>query len=95
MHVGPDLSLPAHRDVFVLGDMAHTKGADGAPLPGVAQVALQGGVHAAGCIEADLSGFSYPISLPILEHGHHRALQGHRLWIGGLQFGVWPPGWCG
>jgi NADH dehydrogenase len=59
--VGPDLSLPAHREVFVLGDMAHTQGPDGQPLPGVAQVAIQGGAHAARCIEADLSKSPRPI----------------------------------
>lgn len=88
VHVGPDLSLPAHRDVFVLGDMAHTKGADGAPLPGVAQVALQGGVHAASCIEADLSGtprtrFRYRDLGSMATIGRSKAIA----WIGGLQFG--------
>ncbi|MBI2743700.1 MAG: NAD(P)/FAD-dependent oxidoreductase [Chlamydiales bacterium] len=39
--VGPDLSIPGHPDVFVLGDAAHTPGKDGKPLPGVATVAIQ------------------------------------------------------
>ncbi len=52
--VGPDLSVPGHPEVFVIGDMAHIAGADGQPLPGVAQVAIQGGVHVGACVRADL-----------------------------------------
>jgi NADH dehydrogenase len=33
-------------NVFVIGDLAHLAGADGRPLPGVAQVAIQMGQHA-------------------------------------------------
>ncbi len=45
--VNPDLSVPGHLEVFVVGDAALMTGPDGAPLPGVAQVAMQGGTHAA------------------------------------------------
>jgi NADH dehydrogenase len=44
--INPDLTLPGHPDVFVIGDLASLAGADGRPLPGVAQVAIQMGVHA-------------------------------------------------
>ena len=47
--VDPDLSVPGHREVFVIGDLA---GRDG--LPGVAENAMQGGLHAAACIRRDL-----------------------------------------
>ena len=40
--VGPDLSLPGHPNIFVIGDLAHYQ-QDGVPLPGVAQVAMQQG----------------------------------------------------
>ncbi|MEJ2502635.1 MAG: NAD(P)/FAD-dependent oxidoreductase [Gemmatimonadota bacterium] len=53
VHVEPDCSLPDHREVFVVGDLAHFE-QDGAPLPGVAQVAIQGGRHVARVIRADL-----------------------------------------
>jgi NADH dehydrogenase len=53
--VEPDLSLPGHREVFVVGDLALVV-QDGKPVPGVAQAALQGGRHAASCIVASLSG---------------------------------------
>ena len=45
--VEPDLTVPGSRTVFVIGDLASLKGADGRPLPGVAQVAIQMGKHAA------------------------------------------------
>jgi NADH dehydrogenase len=49
--VNADLSVPGHPDVFVIGDLA---GRDG--LPGVAENAMQGGLHAAACIRRDLQG---------------------------------------
>jgi NADH dehydrogenase len=49
--VQPDLTLPGHPEVFVLGDMIALDG-----LPGVAQVAIQGARHAARQIRARLAG---------------------------------------
>jgi NADH dehydrogenase len=45
--VEPELTVPGSRNVFVIGDLASLPGADGKPLPGVAQVAIQMGKHAA------------------------------------------------
>ncbi len=42
----PDLTVPGRPEVFVVGDICSLE-QDGAPLPGVAQVAKQEGVHAA------------------------------------------------
>jgi len=56
VQVEPDLSLPGDPRVFVLGDLANATGPDGKPYPGVAQVAMQGGTHAARMIVADLKG---------------------------------------
>lgn len=39
--VEPDLSIPGHPEVFVIGDLAHFAHQTGEPLPGVAQVAMQ------------------------------------------------------
>src|SRR6185436_11678307 len=47
--VEPDLSLPGHPEVFIVRDAAFLE-QDGKPLPGVAQTAMQGGVHAARMI---------------------------------------------
>jgi NADH dehydrogenase len=47
VRVSPDLTIPGAPNVFVIGDLASLTGADGRPLPGVAQVAIQMGRHAA------------------------------------------------
>jgi NADH dehydrogenase len=44
--IEPDLSVPGHPEIFVIGDQAFLA-EDGKPLPGVAQVAIQQGRHAA------------------------------------------------
>lgn len=44
--VSPDLSVPAHPNVFVVGDMAFIEN-DGKPVPGLAPAAIQMGKHAA------------------------------------------------
>jgi NADH:ubiquinone reductase (H+-translocating) len=46
----PDLSIPGDADIFVIGDAAHCVGADGAPLPGLAPVAMQQGRYVARLI---------------------------------------------
>jgi NADH dehydrogenase len=48
--VEPDLSIPGHPEVFVVGDAAAFLHQGGTPLPGVAQTAMQGATHAAGNI---------------------------------------------
>jgi NADH dehydrogenase len=57
--VNRDLTIPGHNDVFVIGDLASLKGADGKPLPGVAQVAIQMGKHAARNIVGAATGRAY------------------------------------
>ena len=52
--VEPDLSLPSHPEVFVIGDLAALKDKHGNWLPGLAPVAIQQGRAAARCIAADL-----------------------------------------
>jgi NADH dehydrogenase len=47
----PDLSLPGHPEVFAVGDMATLD-----DLPGVCEVAMQGGLHAANTIKRRLKG---------------------------------------
>jgi NADH dehydrogenase len=53
--VQPDLSLPGHPEVFVLGDLANVQ-QDGHPVPGVAPAAKQMGQHAGRLIAARLRG---------------------------------------
>src|SRR5207342_656713 len=47
VRIQPDLTIPGHPEVFVIGDLASLDGPDGKPYPGVAQVAIQMGRHAA------------------------------------------------
>ena len=54
--VQPDLTIPKYPDIFVVGDLAEALGKDGKPLPGVAQVAIQGGAYAAKTIRARQQG---------------------------------------
>ncbi len=58
--VAPDLSVPGHPEVFVIGDLAAASDDDGTPVPGVAPAAQQGGRHVAACITADLAGRERP-----------------------------------
>ncbi|WP_046527938.1 NAD(P)/FAD-dependent oxidoreductase [Cellulomonas sp. FA1] len=51
VRVAPDCTLPGHPEVFVVGDLMSLD-----DLPGVAQVAIQSGQHAAGQIAARVRG---------------------------------------
>jgi NADH dehydrogenase len=53
--VGPDLTVPGHPETYVIGDLALFE-QDGMPLPGVAQVAIQQGRHAARNILGTIAG---------------------------------------
>ena len=43
VQVAPDLSVPGHPEIFVIGDAAFATGSNGEPLPGLAPVAKQQG----------------------------------------------------
>jgi NADH dehydrogenase len=60
VEVLPDLSIPGHPEVFVIGDLARMIMADGTQVPGVAQGALQGGRYVAKLIAAELGGAGKP-----------------------------------
>ena len=51
IEVHPDCTLPGHPEVFAIGDMMALN-----QLPGVAEVAMQSGIHAANTIKRRLSG---------------------------------------
>jgi NADH dehydrogenase len=57
--VTPQLTVPNYPDIFVVGDLASVD-EKGKPLPGVAQVAMQGGVYAAKTIRARVAGKPEP-----------------------------------
>ena len=56
IEVNPDLTIPGFPQVYVVGDLAAARNPDGSHLPGVAQVAMQGGAYAARTIVARLEG---------------------------------------
>ncbi|HBF34642.1 TPA: FAD-dependent oxidoreductase [Candidatus Sumerlaeota bacterium] len=58
--VQPNLTLPGHPEIFVLGDIAHVKDKNGNPLPQVAPAAIQEGDHAAHRLIAQLHGNKDP-----------------------------------
>jgi len=58
--VSRDLTIPDFPDIFIIGDLAHARDEKGNPLPGVAQVAMQGGAYAAKVMRARVAGKPAP-----------------------------------
>lgn len=77
--VAPDLSLPGHPEIFVLGDMAALVDAAGRVVPGLGAAATQEGVATARNIARDLAGkprvpFTYRDKGSMATIGRHRAI---------------------
>ncbi len=60
LEVNPDLTLPGHPEISVIGDAAHLADPDGKPLPGLATVAIQQARHAAHGIARGQPGANSP-----------------------------------
>jgi NADH dehydrogenase len=78
VQVEPDLSIPGHPEVFVIGDMAAAM-SKGKPVPGVAPAAMQMGAHAAQNVRHDLEqrpreAFVYKNKGDLATIGRHRAI---------------------
>jgi NADH:ubiquinone reductase (H+-translocating) len=56
MKVEPDLSVPGHPEIFVIGDTATINAWKGQPVPGIAPAAKQEGIHVARTIKRRLQG---------------------------------------
>jgi NADH dehydrogenase len=56
--VGPDLSVPGHPDIFVIGDTAAVNDSKGKPVPGIAPAAKQMGQYVGKLIAARIAGHS-------------------------------------
>jgi NADH dehydrogenase len=88
-----DLTVPGHPEIFVVGDTASLD-QDGKPLPGVAQVAIQGGRYAGKVIHSRIAGkpapgpFSYfdKGSMAVVGKGF-AVLQSGKVQVSG--FGAW------
>jgi NADH dehydrogenase FAD-containing subunit len=64
----PDLTVPGHADIFVVGDTA-TLTQNGKPLPGVAQVAMQQGRYAGRLIQRRVTGRPAPAPFRYFDKG--------------------------
>lgn len=90
IEVQPDLTLPNHPEVFAVGDMAALNN-----LPGVAEVAMQGSLHAANTVRRRLTGqdealpFVYRDMGSVAAIGRFRAVMSWH-WIRLSRF----PAWC-
>ena len=95
VEVLPDLSIPDHPEVFVVGDLARM-GLDGAWVPGVAQGAIQSGQRAAKNILRLVAGrgtevFRYRNKGDLATIGRHKAVAqfpAFRMW-GQLAWWFW------
>jgi NADH:ubiquinone reductase (H+-translocating) len=54
--VEPELTIPGHRNVFVIGDVVSLMGPNGKPVPGVAPAAMQMGHHAVKNVRRAIEG---------------------------------------
>lgn len=64
----PDLSVPSHREVFAIGDLALVMDEKGKPVPGVSPAAMQMARYVAGILESEL------------EHGPAKSRPAFRYW---------------
>jgi NADH dehydrogenase len=77
--IEPDLSVPGHREIFVIGDISALIDESGKPVPGLGAAATQEGKAAAENILRDLRGeprrpFRYRDRGTMATIGHHRAV---------------------
>jgi NADH dehydrogenase len=91
-----DLSLPGHREVFVIGDMSALTDVNGTPVPGLAAAATQQGKASAENILRDLRGekrlpFRYQNRGTMATIGHNRAVAefGKKRFTGWVAWLLW------
>jgi NADH dehydrogenase len=89
--VQPDLTVPGHPEILVIGDLANFSHQTGQPLPGVAPVAMSQGRYAARLIQArlhgrDLPAFHYFDKGTLATIGRHKAVAQ----FGKLHVSGWP-----
>jgi len=95
--VAPDLSVPGHPEVFVIGDAAKAEWKDGAPVPGIAPAAKQQGRYVANVLRAAVKGrrkpgpFKYRHNGNLATIGRHSAIAdfGRIRLTGALAWWLW------
>jgi NADH dehydrogenase FAD-containing subunit len=96
VRINPDLSIPGHAEIFVVGDTASLE-QDGKPLPGVAQVAIQQGRYAADIIRCKVTGKPMPAPFRYFDKGNlavvgknFAVLESHKIRLSGfLAWLIW------
>ena len=68
--VEPDLSLPGHPEIFVIGDLSSFTHQGAKPLPGVAPVAMQQGSYVARLIRSRVAGRAKPAPFHYFNKGN-------------------------
>jgi len=93
VRIQKDLTVPGHPEIFVVGDTASLD-QNGKPLPGVAQVAMQGGRYAGKLIHSRIVGNPPPAPFSYFDKGTmavvgkgFAVLQSWRVQVSG--FGAW------
>lgn len=93
VRVQSDLTVPKYAEIFVIGDTASFE-EKGKPLPGVAQVAMQQGRHAAKVIHNRVTGGLAPGPFSYFDKGNmavvgkgFAVLESHKIGMSG--FGAW------
>ena len=69
VRVRPDLTVPGHPEIFVVGDTASLE-QDGRPLPGVAQVAIQQGRYAGTVVHRRIESLPPPPPFRYFDKGN-------------------------
>ena len=89
LEVGPDLTIAGHPEIFVVGDLMSLD-----KLPGVAEVAMQSGLHAAHEIRRAIAGQDWSRPFRYRDLGSAAYISRGRAVVsaGRLQFGGFP-GW--
>jgi NADH dehydrogenase len=87
VRIEPDLTVPGHREISMIGDATSLTAPDGEPLPGLATVAIQQGRHVAKAIHAGAPSATTPFryfdkgALAVVGRGRAVcAIRGVELW---------------
>src|SRR6516165_10845703 len=94
VQVAPDLSVPGHPEIFVIGDAAFVTGPNGEPLPGLAPVAKQQGSYVGKVITRRVRGdpnpapFHYRDEGALATIGRHSAIADFG-WVRLTGFAAW------
>ena len=93
--VEPDLTVPGHPEIFVLGDTAAVRDARGKAVPGIAPAAKQQGAFAARVVAARLAGHTAPARFSYGDRGSLATI-GKRAAVidfGKIRLRGWPAWW--